>query len=324
MSKQMRRAVHERGGPVRIEAAAIPEPQAGEILIKVAAAGLNRPDLLQLAGLYPPPFGAPDTLGLEVAGEVAAIGPDVLRWRVGDPVVALLGGGGYADYALAPAGSVLPWPKGLTPAEAAALPEGAFTVWANVFEAGALQPGETLLVHGGASGIGTLAVQMAKAQGARVFATVGDEAKAQLVQNLGAEQAIVYRNEDFEAVMAGHGGADVVLDMVGGRYVQKNLDLLLPSGRLVHIAFLEGSRVEIDLMRLMLKRLVLTGSTLRARPNPEKARIAAAVESVVWPWIEEGQIKPVIDRTYPLEDANAALAYLQSGAHAGKIVLVMD
>lgn len=324
MAKQMRRAIHQRGGPVRMEEAAIPQPGEGEILIKVAAAGLNRPDLLQLAGFYPPPPGAPDTLGLEVAGEVAAIGLNVQRWRIGDAVVALLGGGGYADYALAPAGSALPWPAGLSAAEAAALPEGAFTVWANVFEAGALQPSETLLVHGGASGIGTLAIQMARAHGARVFTTVGDQAKAELTQALGAEKAILYRSEDFEAVMAAAGGADVVLDMVGGRYVQKNLDLLSPGGRLVHIAFLEGSRVEIDLLRVMLKRLIVTGSTLRARPNPEKARIAREVERVVWPWIAAGLIKPVIDRTFALDAADDALAYLQSGAHAGKIVLSME
>lgn len=323
MTKQMRRMIHRTGGPVLVEVIDIPQPGEGEILIKVAAAGLNRPDLLQLAGLYPPPLGAPDTLGLEVAGEVAAIGMGVQRWRIGDAVMALLGGGGYAEYALAPAGSVLPWPRGFTAAQAAAFPEGAFTVWANVFEAGALRPGESLLVHGGASGIGTLAIQMARAHGARVFATVGDQAKVDLVENLGAERAILYRSEDFETVMAGLGGANVILDMVGGRYVQKNLDLLSPGGRLVHIAFLEGSRVEIDLMRIMLKRLVLTGSTLRARPNAEKARIAGEVERVVWPWIAAGHVKPVIDRTFALEEAGTALAYLQSGAHAGKIVLLV-
>lgn len=324
MMKMMHRAILQRGGPVGLEEAAIPEPGQGEILINVAAAGLNRPDLLQISGLYPPPPGAPETLGLEVAGEVAAIGLGVQRWKIGDRVVALLSGGGYATYALAPEGSALPWPEGLSAAEAAALPEGAFTVWANVFEAGALAPDEAILIHGGASGIGTLAIQMAKAHGARVFTTVGSPEKAHLAQRLGAERAIVYKSEDFEAVMAGFGGTNVVLDMVGGKYVQKNIDLLLPGGRLVFIAFLEGSRVEIDLMRLMLKRLVLTGSTLRARPNAEKARLAAEVERVVWPWIAAGQVKPVIDRTFPLAQADAALAYLQAGQHAGKIVLTME
>jgi len=317
----MRLIAHETGGPVRLDTAPRPTPGPGEILIRVAAAGLNRPDLLQLAGLYPPPPGAPPTLGLEVAGEVAGIGPGVERWRLGDRVCALLAGGGYADYALAAEGSALPWPEGFSAAEAAALPEATFTVFANVFEAGALQSGETLLVHGGASGIGATAIQMGRAAGARVFATVGSPEKAAFAERLGAERAIRYRDEDFEQVLSDAGGADVVLDMVGGRYVQKNLNLLKQNGRCVQIAFLEGSRVEIDLMRLMLKRLTLTGSTLRARPTAEKARLAREVERVVWPWIAQGALRPAIDSVFPLEEAGAAIARMQSGAHAGKIVL---
>lgn len=321
MTNTMRRIAHAPGGPVRVETADRPTPGPGEILIRVAAAGLNRPDLLQLAGLYPPPPGALPTLGLEVAGEVAAVGAGVQRWSVGDAVCALLAGGGYAEYALAPEGSALPWPAGCTAVESAALPETVFTVWANVFEAGALAAGDTFLVHGGASGIGTTAIQMARAAGAQVFTTVGDAQKAALAERLGAERAINYREEDFEPIMVAAGGADVVLDMVGGRYVQKNLNLLKQGGRCVQIAFLEGSRVEIDLLRLMLKRLTLTGSTLRARPVEEKARLAQAVERVVWPWIGEGKVRPVIDQVYPFEAAGAALERLQSGAHAGKVML---
>jgi len=318
----MRKIIHGADQPLSLAVVARPEPSAGEILIRVAAAGVNRPDLMQRAGLYPPPPGAPETLGLEVAGVVEAVGAGVARWHEGDAVCALLPGGGYATYALAHEGSVLPAPKGLTLSEAAALPETVFTVWANVFEAAGLKPGETLLVHGGASGIGTTAIQMAKAHGARVLATAGDGAKTALCERLGADRAINYRNEDFEAIVRESGGADVVLDMVGGPYVQKNLNLLNEGGRCVMIAFLQGPRAELNLMRMMLKRLTLTGSTLRSRSNAEKARIARAVEENVWPWIEAGKVKPVIDSTFPLSDAEAAHARLQGGAHAGKVVLV--
>lgn len=317
----MRRVIHAGEEPLRVEEAPTPHPGPGEILIKVAAAGVNRPDLFQRAGLYPPPPGAPDTLGLEAAGEVVAVGAGVERWRVGDQVTALLSGGGYAQYALAHEGAALPVPYGIAITDAAALPEAAFTVWANVFEAGGLQPGETLLAHGGASGIGTTAIQMAKAWGARVFATAGDAAKCALCEALGAERAINYRNQDFEAVVREAGGVDVILDMVGGAYVQKNLDILNERGRLVMIAFLQGPQAELNLMRLMLKRLTITGSTLRARPAGEKARIAREVERVVWPWLIDGRVKPVIDATFPLEQAEAAHARMKSGAHAGKIVL---
>jgi putative PIG3 family NAD(P)H quinone oxidoreductase len=319
----MRKIIHGADTPLTLAVVARPEPRAGEILIRVAAAGVNRPDLMQRAGLYPPPAGAPETLGLEVAGVVESVGPRVTRWREGDEVCALLPGGGYATYAIAHEGSALPAPKGLSLIEAAALPETVFTVWANVFEAGALKPKETLLVHGGASGIGTTAIQMAKAHGARVFATAGDAAKVKLCEKLGADRGINYRSEDFETVLDTVGGADVVLDMVGGPYVQKNLNLLKERGRCVMIAFLQGPHAEVNLMRLMLKRLTLTGSTLRSRSNEEKARIAREVERVVWPWIEAGKVRPVIDSTFPLAEAEQAHARLQSGAHAGKIVLTV-
>jgi putative PIG3 family NAD(P)H quinone oxidoreductase len=294
------------------------------VLIRVAAAGVNRPDLIQRAGLYPPPPGAPQTLGLEVAGTIEAVGANVARWREGDHVVALLPGGGYASYAIAHEGSVLPVPKGLSMTEAAALPETVFTVWTNVFEAAALKPGQTLLVHGGASGIGTTAIQMAKAFGARVFATAGDAEKVTLCEKLGAERGVNYRTEDFEEIVRDAGGADVVLDMVGGPYVQKNINIMNEHGRIVMIAFLKGPTSELNLMRLMLKRITLTGSTLRARSHEEKARIATNVGNCVWPWIEAGKVKPVIDSTFPLEQAEQAHQRLESGAHAGKIVLVVE
>lgn len=320
----MRKIVHGSDQPLHIAVVARPEPGPHEVLIRVAAAGVNRPDLIQRAGLYPPPPGAPQTLGLEVAGTIEAVGANVARWREGDHVVALLPGGGYASYAIAHEGSVLPAPKGLSMTEAAALPETVFTVWTNVFEAAALKPGQTLLVHGGASGIGTTAIQMAKAFGARVFATAGDAEKVTLCEKLGAERGINYRTEDFEEIVRDAGGADVVLDMVGGPYVQKNINIMNEHGRIVMIAFLKGPTSELNLMRLMLKRITLTGSTLRARSHEEKARIATNVGNCVWPWIEAGKLKPVIDSTFPLEQAEQAHQRLESGAHAGKIVLVVE
>jgi putative PIG3 family NAD(P)H quinone oxidoreductase len=319
----MRKIIHGPDTPLTLAVVARPEPGPGEILIRVAAAGVNRPDLMQRAGLYPPPPGAPETLGLEVAGMVESVGPGVTRWVEGDEVCALLSGGGYATYAIADEGAALRIPKGLTMIEAAALPETVFTVWANVFETGALKTNETLLVHGGASGIGTTAIQMAKAHGARVFATAGDAAKVKLCEDLGADRGINYRTEDFESVVDLQGGADVVLDMVGGPYVQKNLNLLRTHGRCVMIAFLQGPHAEVNLMRLMLKRLTLTGSTLRSRSGEEKARLAREVEAHVWPWIEAGRVKPVIDSTFPLADAEQAHKRLQSGGHAGKVVLTV-
>jgi len=323
MAQTMRKIVHANDAPLALAEAPVPEPGAGQILIRVAAAGINRPDLAQRAGMYPPPPGAPETLGLEVAGEITAIGASVSRWKVGDQVCALLAGGGYAEYALADAGSALPIPKGLSLIEAAALPETVFTVWANVFESGALRPGETLLVHGGASGIGTTAIQMAKAHGARVFATAGDDEKCRLCEKLGAERGINYRSEDFEAIAREAGGADVILDIVGAPYLAKNINAAKPLGRIVMIAQLQGAHAEINLMLIMLKRLTLTGSTLRSRAADEKARIAREVERQVWPWIEAGKVKPVIDSTFPLAEAEAAHARLQGGAHAGKIMLTV-
>ena len=317
----MRRVFHAPDKPLSLVSDDVPKVGDHEILIRVEAAGVNRPDLVQRAGLYPPPPGASPVLGLEVAGEVAEVGHGVARWHVGDKVTALLAGGGYAEYATAHEGAVLPIPAGLSMVEAAALPETVFTVWANVFEGGGLKQGETLLVHGGASGIGTTAIQMAKAYGARVLATAGDAAKAKLCEQLGADRGINYRTEDWEAVVRDLGGADVVLDMVGGPYVQKNLDVLKDQGRIVMIAFLQGPTAQLNLMRMMLKRLTLTGSPLRSRSVEEKARIAAQVERNVWPWIASGRVKPVIDSTFPLTEAEQAHTRLNGGAHAGKVVL---
>ena len=317
----MRRVMHGPDKPLSLVSDDVPKPGDNEILIRVEAAGVNRPDLTQRAGLYPPPPGASQTLGLEVAGEIVEVGHGVKRWHVGDKVAALLAGGGYAEYATAHEGSALPIPAGLSMVEAAALPETVMTVWANVFEGGALKQNETLLVHGGASGIGTTAIQMAKAYGARVYATAGDAEKVKLCEKLGADRGINYRSEDFETIVRDLGGADVVLDMVGGPYVQKNLDVLKDQGRLVMIAFLQGPMAQLNLMRMMLKRLTITGSTLRSRSNAEKARIAAEVERNVWPWIAAGRVKPVIDSTFTLNEAEQAHARLQTGAHAGKIVL---
>jgi putative PIG3 family NAD(P)H quinone oxidoreductase len=321
MAGSMKLISHAPGAPLQMSEAPIPVPSDGQILIKVAAAGMNRPDLLQREGRYPPPPGAPDTLGLEVAGVVEAVGAGVTRWKVGDQVCALLAGGGYAEYALAYEGSALPAPKGLSLTEAACLPETVFTVWANVFESGALKPGETILIHGGSSGIGTTAIQMAKAHGARVFITAGSADKCAACEKLGADRAINYKTEDFEAIVRDAGGADVILDMVGAPYIAKNINAAKPLGRIVMIAHLEGAQAEINLMLIMLKRLTLTGSTLRSRAVAEKARIAAEVERHVWPWIEAGKLKPVIDSTFPLADAETAMNRLASSAHIGKIVL---
>ena len=296
-----------------------PQPGPGQILIRVRAAGVNRPDLLQRLGYYPPPPGAPATLGLEVAGEVV-VGAG--RWAVGDKVCALLAGGGYAQYAVVDARHALPIPEGFDFAHAAALPETVFTVFANVFEHGALKPGETLLVHGGTSGIGTTAIAMAKAHGARVIATGrGADKKAQALA-LGADIAIDAKTEDFAAVAKAAGGVDVVLDMVGASYFDKNLDALNTGGRIVYIAALAGPVLEVPVMKIMQKRAVITGSTLRPRSADEKARLAAEIERVVWPWIAAGKLKPVIDATFPLENAAQAHAHLEAGEHVGKVMLL--
>lgn len=302
----------------------VPQPGPGEILLRVAAAGVNRPDVLQRMGRYDPPPGASDLPGLEVAGTVAALGEGVHDWRVGDAVCALLAGGGYAEYCAVPAGQVLPVPAGLTMVEAAGLPETVFTVWTNVFERGHLQAGENLLVHGGGSGIGSTAIQLAKALGATVYATAGSADKCRACEQMGAELCVNYREQDFVAVLkeaTGGRGVDVVLDMVGGDYIQRNIELLAPDGRHVSIAFLQGPKVTLNMFPVMTKRLTLTGSTLRARSVTEKARLAAAIRRKVWPLIETGRFRPVIHATFPLEDAAEAHRLMESSAHIGKIVL---
>ncbi len=312
----------EPGGPeaLKIEERLLEPAGPGEVLIDVAAAGVNRPDVFERMGLYPPPPGAPEGLGLEVSGTVRDAGPGA-PFAKGDPVVALVAGGGYADIARAEAGSVLPAPEGLDLVSAAGLPETVFTVFSNVFMTGNLKPEESLLVHGGASGIGTTAIQMAAANGARVIATAGSADKCAICRDLGASLAIDYTGADWAAEVKEAGGADVILDMVGGDYVEKNLSVLNMDGRLIFIAFLKGSRTEVDFLRLMLKRLTITGSTLRARPAAEKAAIADAVKARVWPWVKAGAVRPVIDSTVSLSEVDKAHARLDSMAHAGKILL---
>jgi len=302
--------------PVELER---PVPGQGQILIRVEAAGVNRPDLLQRLGFYPPPPGAPVTLGLEVAGEVVVASG---RWAVGDRVCALLGGGGYAQYAVVDARHALPIPGNLDMIHAAALPETVFTVFANVFEHGGLKAGETLLVHGGTSGIGTTAIAMAKAAGATVIATGrGADKKARALE-LGADIAVDTRTEDFAEIAKAAGGVDVVLDMVGAAYFDKNLDALNTGGRIVYIAALAGGMLEVPVMKIMQKRAVITGSTLRPRSNDEKARLAGEIERIVWPWIAAGKVRPVVDASFPLALAAKAHAHLEAGEHVGKVVLV--
>ncbi|MFI4934272.1 MAG: NAD(P)H-quinone oxidoreductase [Caulobacterales bacterium] len=325
MSENVMKAVVIEGGKGPAEAlklgeAARPTPTSGQILIRVEAAGVNRPDLLQRQGFYPPPPGAPATMGLEVAGEVI-VGAG--RWKAGDKVCALLGGGGYAEFAACDARHALPIPRGLTAVEAAGLPETVFTVYANVFEHGALKAGETFMVHGATSGIGVTAIQMAKAAGARVIATARGREKAEQALRLGADEAVDVTVGDFETAAKDAGGVDVILDMVAGPYFPKNLASLRIGGRLVHIASLGGATVELPIFAIMQKRLVLTGSTLRPRDADEKARLAGEIERVVWPWIEAGQVKAVVDRTFPLAEAAKAHAFLEAGAHLGKVVLTI-
>ncbi|PQZ83193.1 MULTISPECIES: NAD(P)H-quinone oxidoreductase [unclassified Brevundimonas] len=308
---------------LRLAERPLPAPAAGEIRVRVRAAGVNRPDIVQREGRYPPPPGASDILGLEIAGEVDAVGDGVARWSVGDRVCALLGGGGYADYAVVDARHALPVPDGLDFVQAAALPETAFTVFANVFEGGGLKAGETLLIHGATSGIGVMAIQMAKAAGARVIATSRGAAKAKAAHALGADVSLDATNGDLLEAIRAEGGADVVLDMVGAAYAELNLNALKPGGRWVVIATLTGALAQIDLMRVMLKRVVLTGSTLRSRPADEKARLAAAVEQTVWPWVASGGVQAQVQATFPLDRAAAAHQRLEAGDHVGKIVLTL-
>jgi NADPH2:quinone reductase len=321
-------AISAPGGPNVLvpQERPVPTPGPGEVLVKVAAAGVNRPDVMQRQGLYPPPKGAPDIPGLEIAGEVVALGDKAKRWKIGDKAMALVIGGGYAEYCLAHEDHALPVPVGLSLTEAAAIPETFFTVWHNVFERGGLKNGETLLVHGGTSGIGTTAIQLAKAFGANVIATAGSPEKCEACRKLGADLAVNYKTEDFvAATKAANGGkgADVILDMIGGDYIERNYEAAAVEGRIVQIAFQGSPRANVDFRRIMLKRLHHTGSTLRSRSVADKAAIAAAIEARVLPLLAAGRVKPIIDSTFPLAQAAAAHTRMESSAHIGKIVLTL-
>jgi putative PIG3 family NAD(P)H quinone oxidoreductase len=314
------------GGPEALspEERAVPVPGPTELLVRVRAAGVNRPDVMQRKGQYPPPPGAPDIPGLEIAGDVVAVGGKVTRWKIGDKICALVPGGGYAEYCVTDEATALPVLKGFSYVEAAALPETFMTVWHNVFERGALKSGETFLVHGGSSGIGTTAIMLAKQFGATVIATAGSPEKCEACRKLGADVAIDYNKEDFVAVTkeaTGKKGANLILDMIGGDYVDRNFEAAAVEGRIVQIATQKGTKVTADLRRLMLKRLTLTGSTLRARPVSDKAEIARALEAKVWPLLEAGKVRPVIDSTFPLAKASEAHTRMETSLHIGKIML---
>jgi NADPH2:quinone reductase len=316
------------GGPEVLvpEQRPVPQPGEGEVLVKVAAAGVNRPDVMQRKGLYPPPKGATDIPGLEIAGEVVALGPGATRWKVGDRVMALVVGGGYAEYCPAHESHCLPVPHGLSMAEAAAIPETFFTVWHNVFERGRLKAGETLLVHGGSSGIGTAAIQLAHETGARVIVTAGSAEKCEACRTLGADLAINYKTEDFVAATkaaTGGKGADVILDMVGGDYIERNYEAAAVEGRVVQIAFQGSPKATVDFRRIMLKRLTHTGSVLRSRPVADKGAIARGVEQHVLPLIAAARVRPVMDSTFPMAQAAAAHARMEASVHIGKIVLTV-
>ena len=322
-------AIQAHGGPEMLQPQRrpVPRPRAGEVLIRVAAAGVNRPDVLQRSGNYAPPPGASDLPGLEVSGEVAALGEGATRFAVGDKVCALVPGGGYAPFVATPEVQALRIPGGLSAVEAAGVPETFFTVWVNVFDHGRLQAGEALLVHGGTSGIGTTAIQLGKAFGATVLATAGSPGKCDAMLGLGADRAIDYRREDFVAVakeVTGGRGVDVILDMVGGSYVERNYAAAADRGRIVQIAFLGGAKAEVNFTQLMMKRLVHTGSTLRPRTVDEKAAIARALEAKVWPLLAAGTVRPLIDRVFPLRDAAEAHRWMEQGDHVGKIVLAVE
>jgi NADPH2:quinone reductase len=317
-----------KGGPEVLvaETVAVPAPENGQMLVKVAAAGVNRPDVLQRQGLYPAPKGHSEIPGLEIAGEIAAVGPGVSSFKPGDPVMALVNGGGYAEYCLADAASCLTVPPNLTLTEAAAIPETAFTVWHNVFERGGLKNGDWFLVHGGTSGIGVMAIQLAKAAGAHVIATAGSQEKVQAAIRLGADRAVNYKSEDFVDVVkrvTDGRGVDVILDMVGGDYIERNIKCCADDARIVNIGYQKGSKVTLDMMRVMLKRLTLTGSTLRIRSSEVKAGIAAAVAANVLPLLADSSVTTVLDRTFPLAEAASAHARMEGGEHIGKIVLVV-
>ncbi len=317
--------ISEPGGPEVLKPASrpVPQPGAGQVVIKVAYAGVNRPDALQRAGNYQPPPGASDLPGLEASGEVVAVGDGVSAPRVGESVCALLPGGGYAEYVATPAAHCLPVPKGMGLKEAACLPETYFTVWTNVFDRGGLQAGERFLVHGGSSGIGTTAIQLARHFGARVFATAGSAEKCAACTDLGAERAINYRDEDFVEVLRAEGGANLILDMVGGDYLPRNVKALADDGRLVQIAFLQGPKVTLNFAQLMVRRLTITGSTLRPQSDLAKARIAQSLAEHVWPLLDAGTVAPVMDSEFPMTEAAAAHARMESSGHIGKIVLAM-
>ncbi len=324
MSQQMRAIeITKAGDPSVLKPASrsVPDPKYGDVLIKIAFAGVNRPDALQRAGLYNPPPTASDLPGLEASGTIVRLGEGVSNLKEGDEVCALLPGGGYAEYATTPAAHCLPVPKGMSLKEAACLPETYFTVWSNVFQRGGLQAGERFLVHGGSSGIGTTAIQLASVFGARVFATAGSNAKCDACSALGAEVALNYKDQDFVEVMRQEGGANLILDMVGGSYIDRNIKALADDGRLVQIAFLQGPKAEINFAQMMTRRLTLTGSTLRPQSDLAKARIADSLKETVWPLLDAGRIHPVMDSTFALEDADQAHMRMESSTHIGKIVL---
>lgn len=315
--------ITEPGGPdvLQMTNRPVPEPGYQEVLIQVAYAGVNRPDALQRAGAYAPPPTASDLPGLEASGVITSIGPGVTGWKLGDEVCALLPGGGYAEYVTTPAAHCLPIPKGMDLKQAACLPETYFTVFSNVFGRGQLVAGDRFLVHGGSSGIGTTAIQLANAFGARVFATAGSEKKCEVCISLGAERAINYRETDFVEILKNEGGANLILDMVGGAYLPRNVSALADEGRLVQIAFLQGPKVELNFAQIMMRRLTVTGSTLRPQSTLAKARIASDLQEAVWPLLEAGQIAPVMDSEFDLAEAAGAHARMESGSHIGKIVL---
>jgi len=320
--------ISKPGGPEVLlpETRPVPTPGPGDILVKVHAAGVNRPDVAQRSGSYPPPPGASDLPGLEIAGEVVALGSDVKKHKLGDKVMSLVAGGGYAQYCIAQDAQAMTVPPSLSMLEAGAIPETLMTVWHNVFERGALKEGETLLIHGGSSGIGTMAIQLAKALGAKVIVTVGSQDKADACVKLGADRAINYRNEDFVAEVkaaTGGAGANVILDMVGGNYIEQNYDAAAVDGRIVQIAFLGGPKANVNFTKLMVKRLHHTGSTLRPRSNADKAAMVAAIEARVMPLLREGRIKPLMDSTFPLEKAADAHRRMETSEHIGKIVLAV-
>ena len=313
----------EPGGPdvLRPVVMSIPKPNRNEVLIKISFAGVNRPDVLQRAGSYMPPPGASDLPGLEASGTIFAIGQNVTNWAIGDEVCALLPGGGYAEYAVAQASHCLPVPKGMGLEQAAALPETFFTVWSNVFQRGKLKPHEKFLVHGGSSGIGTTAIQLANVFGSEVYATAGTDAKCLVCEELGAKRAINYKKEDFLDVMKRLGGVHLILDMVGGVYIEKNIKALVDDGRLVQIAFLQGAKVELNFAQIMTRRLTITGSTLRPQSDLSKAQIASELFRNVWPLLSNGRLKPVINSVFELEDVTSAHLLMESSQHIGKILL---